>query len=63
MEFTAKLNCSKTGVMLNGKKDRRYSKWEIHNKKEQYKKYDYITSYEGGEMHDFYKTIKNIPIK
>jgi hypothetical protein len=24
---------------------------------------NYITSYEGGELHEFYKTLKNIPIK
>jgi len=54
---------NKSGIMSNGKKDRRYVRWEIHNKKEQYKPYDYITIYENGEMHDFYKTIKNISIK
>jgi len=33
----------KSGRFLNGKKDREHTQWEIHNKKEQYKKYEYIT--------------------
>jgi len=53
----------RSGVLPNGKKDRKHTQWEIHNKKEQYKKYEYITIYQNGDMHDFYKTIKNIPIK
>ena len=51
------------GILANGKKDRKHTRWEIHNKKEQYKKYEYITIYENGDLSDFYKTIKNIPIK
>ena len=50
-------------VLPNGKKDRRHTQWEIHNKKEQHKENDYITIYENGTMHDFYKTIKNNAIK
>lgn len=53
----------RSGILPNGKKDRRYTQWEIHNKKEQHKKYEYINIYQNGDMHDFYKTIKNIPIK
>ena len=53
----------KSGILPNGKKDREHTQWEIHNKKEQYKKYDYITIYQNGELHDFYKTIKNKSIK
>ena len=53
----------RSGRFLNGKKDRRHTQWEIHNKKEQYKKYEYITIYENGDLSDFYKTIKNISIK
>ena len=54
--------CMRSGTLPNGKKDRKHTQWEIHNKKEQYKKYEYITIYENGELHDFYKTIKNKPI-
>ena len=53
----------RSGILANGKKDRKNTRWEIHNKKEQYKKYEHITIYENGELHDFYKTIKNISIK
>jgi len=53
----------RSGRFLNGKKDREHTQWEIHNKNEQYKKYEYITIYENGDLFDFYKTIKNIPIK
>jgi len=53
----------RSGILANGKKDRKNTQWEIHNEKEQYKKYEYITIYENGELHDFYKTIKNKPIK
>ncbi len=52
----------RSGRFLNGKKDRKHTQWEIHNKKEQYKKYEYIDIYQNGELHDFYKTIKNKPI-
>ncbi len=53
----------RSGILPNGKKDRKHTQWEIHNKKEQYKENNCITIYENGTMHDFYKTIKNIPIK
>ena len=52
----------RSGILPNGKKDREHTQWEIHNKKSQYKKYEYITIYENGSLHDFYKKIKNVKI-
>lgn len=48
---------------MNGKKDRSKITYEIDNIERMYKGYDCITIYEGGDMTDFYKTIKNISIK
>ena len=48
---------------MNGKKDRSKTMHEIDNVERMYKGYNYITIYENGELSDFYKTIKNIPIR
>jgi len=54
-------------VDKNGKKDRSKSNWEIENNKNTFKhkfgEEPYITIYDGGDMGEFYRTIKNKVIK
>ena len=38
--------CMRSGILPNGKKIENILNREIHNKKEQYKKYEYTTIYE-----------------
>lgn len=48
---------------MDGLKNRRKKQWEIRNRKCWSEKQDYINTYVGGDMTDFYKGLGIVKIK